>query len=571
MSKAFYSNAVFFPVFTLSFLLANRQSDYFIVGSFVVLAYCWILNSLKRYRQGEAGSLNPLSALLFLWLSWNSLLLFAGWVNSTALFGMMQCSMWIVVYCFVVRQEDEFWGLSKTLLFSLAFISALLALYQHYYLHEMAVGLFAARNSNGVFCALVLMLLCGDLVFYKKGCSGYFKCVLFFILNTALLLSFSRGVLLAYGLGLLFFSVCNWRYLNKQQVYQFLFLSFIALLCFFLSSYQGLAHRLHMLAQEKSRVVIWQGTWDLWRATSWYGIGLFNFKYYYKAFSLPDDNSSLDYAHNDYLQLLVETGIPGVLILSLIGFYLLFLGKRYFRKPKIDPKAHLAITSLFASLLVFLAHSVVDYNFYLLPLNLVLGLILALLIRKLGSDYVPAYRIKKLALCLAPIFLLMISLLAYRLVAFSYYAEQAELAKNKQDYDLAIAANIKALSWLNHPEAHSMQADLYIEKAKEQARYLSLAKQELQAALKQNKYYARAYFQLGLIDLLFYDEEEKAERLFTKALSLDRHDSVLRFFYSQFLIQVNRPQQAKKLLSEGLYYPLAPEIESPYLVLLAKL
>lgn len=571
MSKAFYSNAVFFLVFTLSFLLTTRQSDYFIVGSFVVLAYCWILNSLKWYRAGESGSLNPLGALLFLWLSWNGFLVLAGWVSSTALFGLMQCSMWIVVYCFVVRQEDEFWVFSKKLLFSLAFISALLALYQHYYLHEMALGLFAARNSNGIFCALVLILLCGDLVFPKREGTGYLKGVLFFILNTALLLSFSRGVLLAYGLGLLFFSSGNWRYLNKQRVSQFLCLSFLALLCFLLSSYQDLAHRLHLLGQEKSRLVIWQGTWDLWRAASWYGIGLFNFKYYYKAFSLPDDNSSLDYAHNDYLQLLVETGMPGALILSLIGFYLLFLANQYVRKPKLEPKAHLAITSLFACLLVFLAHSVVDYNFYLLPMNLMLGLILALLIRTLGSDYVRSYRIKRSALCLAPIFLLMISLFAYRLVAFSYYAEQAELAKNKQDYDLAIAANSKALSWLNHPEAHSKQADLYIEKAKEQVRYLSLAKQELQTALQQNKYYARVYFQLGLINLLFYDEEKLAERLFSKALNLDRHDSVLRFFYSQFLTQVNRPQQAKKVLSEGLHYPLAPEIESSYLALWANL
>lgn len=585
MFKEFLHYSVFLLVFTLSFIFANRQSDYLVPAFSYLLCLCLFTIGTNTYKSADEITLNPLTLLALLWLGWLFVPLTAHWVNSTALFGIFHCSPWVLVYCLVLvtpgTRAYEFWIIIKKLLFGLALISALLGLYQHYYLHEMAIGLFASRTTNGIFNALAALMVLAELLLTKNQFSFNLKSTFFVIVNSALLLSFSRGVLLAYSVGLFFFLGCNLKYLNKNYLYKILFLFLFSLILFLVTSHQELAHRFVMLAQEKSRLLIWKGAWNLWGDSSWYGIGLFNFKYYYKAFSLPGDNSSFEYAHNDYLQLLLETGIPGFLILIAIGFYLLLLCIRYLKRPNPDLQVHVVVTTFFTLLLVFLCHSIVDYNFYLLPMNMLLGLIIGMLIRMLGKGYVYSYIIynprKKLPLLIIPVLTLMISFLAYALCAFNYYSDQAEFSKNKHEYELAIAANNKALQWLEHPEIHSKQADLYIEKAKlctdnsERRSYLNLAKQEIYRVFSQNKYYARAYFQLGLINLLFYDNASKANSLFNKAIRLDRHDSVLRFLYGQFLVQLNNPLLAKKLLGEGLDYPLAAEIETQYLALFANL
>ena len=474
ISKIFRHHVAIIIIITLSFLLAKRQSDYFVTSAVYALFLFLIFNTIQHYKNSKQLTFNPLSLLLVVWVSWLFVPLCAHWINPTALFGIMHCSAWVLMYLLVIQMpfnQDIFWRMTKNILFLLALISALIGLYQHYYLHHMAVGLFASRNSNGIFIVLAAVLVLGDLLIKKQPSflsNHVIKATLLFIFNSALFLSLSRGVLLSYLISIIFLLSVNLKYLNKKYLYITLTLFLLSLVLFLINTHQSLNHRIMMLHDEQSRLLIWKGAWNLWLASPWYGIGLFNFKYYYKAFSLPGDNSSLEYAHNDYLQLLLETGIPGALIILLVGLFLCFIGIRYLKNPNPDRATHIAITSLFAILIAFLSHSFVDYNFYLLPMNMLLGVLIAMLILKLGRQYVPRYslpfaKVKTSFLLTTMICSIFISFFCFKLLMFSYYSDKAELAKNRQDYYEAITANNQALKWLEHPEIHSKQADLHIE------------------------------------------------------------------------------------------------------------
>jgi O-antigen ligase len=90
-----------------------------------------------------------------------------------------------------------------------------------------------------------------------------------------------------------------------------------------------------------------------------FGIGLGNFRYVYPMYQSPEFVGYVDLAHNDYLQNMLELGVPGALLFfALIGYlaFECFRGIRRRRKDALYPCAALAATVLVA------VHSSVDFS-----------------------------------------------------------------------------------------------------------------------------------------------------------------------------------------------------------------
>jgi O-antigen ligase len=103
------------------------------------------------------------------------------------------------------------------------------------------------------------------------------------------------------------------------------------------------------------------------------GIGLGNFKNVYPVYNVSRiSDTRFLYAHNDYLQLLIEVGIPGFLAL-VSGFYI-FLGKSFYKvkqmKSHHDPLRFFLAVGALSGLVSIAFHSFFDFNLHM-PANLI--------------------------------------------------------------------------------------------------------------------------------------------------------------------------------------------------------
>jgi O-antigen ligase len=63
------------------------------------------------------------------------------------------------------------------------------------------------------------------------------------------------------------------------------------------------------------RIALWQDAWKMIQAQPWYGTGLGTFQWTYPAYETVDPDTPARYAHNDYLQILAETGPIGLALM----------------------------------------------------------------------------------------------------------------------------------------------------------------------------------------------------------------------------------------------------------------
>jgi len=113
------------------------------------------------------------------------------------------------------------------------------------------------------------------------------------------------------------------------------------------------------------RMQIWRETLRLISAYPWTGAGLGTFEHALYPFRVALSTSAVDYAHNDYLQILSELGIVGLaLTLALAAVIAWRAATAAFQR---GPSAWLGM-GLLASLLALALHSLVDFNLYV-PAN----------------------------------------------------------------------------------------------------------------------------------------------------------------------------------------------------------
>jgi O-antigen ligase len=112
-----------------------------------------------------------------------------------------------------------------------------------------------------------------------------------------------------------------------------------------------------------------------------FGSGVGSFR---EVYALYEDHDRLDpttyvnHAHNDYLELALETGLPGVLLIALFLIWWAKAALRAWRPSNLDPYARAAAIAS-AALLV---HSIVDYPLRTAAMSVCFAMCLALLARR---------------------------------------------------------------------------------------------------------------------------------------------------------------------------------------------
>ena len=198
----------------------------------------------------------------------------------------------------------------------------------------------------------------------------------------ALFLSASRGGIIGFFFELvLLFFLSRSRQIGRKQL---LGVAALALAAGSFTVWLGVSGAIqrfeHLIPAEvapDSRVSMYRDTWHIFVRHPWVGTGLGTLIEVYPRYASFYDGLIVDHAHNDYLELLADTGVVGGLCGLAFIVLLFWRGLVHLRSPG-DRLRHAIHAGSLAACTGLLLHSLVDFNLHI-PANALIFLLLAAL------------------------------------------------------------------------------------------------------------------------------------------------------------------------------------------------
>lgn len=207
------------------------------------------------------------------------------------------------------------------------------------------------------------------------------------------------------------------------------------------------------------------------------GNGLNSFGLLYPRYQLPGTGEARN-AHNNFLQVLVETGAIGLIFF--VAFWVLGLAvarsfvRGYLRGEKGDRLREMIVLSAVMGISCFLIHSFADFDLYIPGIAMTVWLFLGLMVRSAGPEEgrrieltqrsSTAWTLALVVVCGLGVFYSAKTLNASSHLAMAQYlVERTDPPPGYEEYDAAIAEVEKALKWdRSNPNLHLYLGRLYV-------------------------------------------------------------------------------------------------------------
>lgn len=561
---------------------------------FFLSQLCLFAFLISRLASASGRILLPVSGfslLLLLFFCCSALTLF--W---TPVPGYTQAMLWrqgspllIFLALLLLPEEEDYWAGMQTVLVLLALVAAVWAIGQFCLGGQPRAGFLNRNSLAGFLLPLAFWVLGKEVVGWRRILfSGALFCS-----GVALGLIGSRGALLALLIGLL----CLWGGLGRLRIGGGRLFRRIALLCMGLllslivtglDVGRGLGRLGSLgdpLAAGADRIVIWQASWEMLQDAPWYGIGVGIYGLVYPQYRYDGDASAGHFAHNDLLQVAIETGLPGFLLLVAMIFCLVFLIRRGLRQMPLGSAKRLELSGLAAGLMAVAFHSMFTFNFYIYATLLVVAVVLArsyFLLPQAGllrlidlNRFGRKMKYLLVAFCLLPVTVL-------GLHGASQLATERALALLGEDRPtesfryLNIAKNFwptNDFNWYMEGEALRLGLATGVSDVADRQYLFERARTAFAKAAELNPYRAAVPHKLGLLARRATGEESaNVNRLYRQALKIDPRYFPARIDLALSYLRENRPERAKELVEDGLnyYYQNVPGL-IPYLDIAARL
>lgn len=399
------SSLLFICALMPALLFKGPNLEFFAITQIVLVMWLGLI-VLRSYDTGfhiPRSSLTLLLTLFWLWLALSLLWSTAPAVSVVNFWwvGSLVLVFWLYT---LTPDRDAVWRHTAMILLVLGLVAALMAIYQVQIYGEQARSVFETRNTHAAFLNIIvlpasayLLMLAGhkETPRYQTVILGI---VIYFLL-LSIFMAASRGATLSLIIGMALLTLLAWPHVQRKGVILLLLLIGGAFLSTKIMGGSGgmageLAERLPHLMQDAGRRVIWESSWNLLQDSPWYGIGLGLFYLAFPPYRNPADNSGGFFAHNDYLQIWIEAGWPGLFLLLSLLISALWLFVRAMRKRSLNRNTRVELTGLFCGLLAVAGHSFVDFNLYILSIMMAAGLVLgrfhSLLV---GELRIPSWRL----------------------------------------------------------------------------------------------------------------------------------------------------------------------------------
>jgi O-antigen ligase len=137
--------------------------------------------------------------------------------------------------------------------------------------------------------------------------------------------------------------------------------------------------------RDQSRLSIWRDAMGLIERHPLFGTGLGTFPVAYTSVQTAFLGQFVNHAHNDYVELASDLGLPAALVLFASFFFVLARAARTFRNSMRNLDRAIALGCV-GSLVAILLHSLTDFNLYMPANALIFSVVLGLGISTQGRN-----------------------------------------------------------------------------------------------------------------------------------------------------------------------------------------
>ena len=392
------------PVFFL--LLAFAMSPFFAGQEKMVLALIHILVLVVIIKGLVSPSSNqefriPFNSLVLsicLFYIWMGLSINWSPAPSISLYMFVWLSIFpLCFFSYSLKQVDgwsylKFGLLFVTLIFAFIGITQVITLGE---LPPMYLMLFTRNTYAGLLNLIALPTTSWFFVLLGRSQTRWsiILGLALFVFFLAIFQTGSRGGFISLLLGLVFIVVTCREYVNKSSITKLIIIITISFICANILTSNLPVHRLEESKTFVSnpsadmRLLIWKSAWQIVESAAVIGTGIGTYYIVSPPFRHPDDDSSGIFVHNDYLQFWLETGFIGLcmllfIMISISRFFIVLLDHK-----KLKPQDKYEATGLMAGLFTISIHSFVDFNFYIVAILMLMGLMCARIQEILGEYY----------------------------------------------------------------------------------------------------------------------------------------------------------------------------------------
>lgn len=599
---ASWIGAVLFFLAVLSALYYHGfVADFFCITQ--VLLLLWLLSAL--WRGGRQDIPLPRSALAL------SLAAYAGWLALTLIWGTVPnynvvtfwglSSLPLAFWLYTISPEREvLWRRAALPVLLLALALSVQAAYQFAVRGLEPKSVFLDLNSYAAFIALIVLPAAGYFLtsFAARDSKTLMLGGAVFVLVFAVALTAGRGAMLVLVAGMGVVIGVAWRRLPRAAIASLAVLVVAGLAVGNLVAHGKTTARMVTLVDPATagwgRFVIWERAWRIVTESPWLGKGLGTFGLVFPQHQNPVEASAGFMAHNDYLQIWLEAGLPGLVLLLAIYVATLVLFVRVLRSRRFGNARVVEIAGLFCGLLAVAMHSFVNFDLYVLPTSLIAGLMLARFHELATAGFkarvwvFKPVRYLRLSLYRGLVLLVALAGVGYWVSqALANYAFQEAVQLVKEgELDRADAVLSRA-RWLS-PDSEMVlvaRAELYRHviaaapaSATEDKRQLFVSAMEtLDHAEKLNPYRAdirllRARLQWLMKTMVGEDWKQQTVHGYEQAIRLQPRFFTARVELASFWLEQGEPARARAVLEQGMAYEyIGQERILPYYRLTAAL
>ncbi|MCM8818349.1 MAG: O-antigen ligase family protein [Candidatus Omnitrophica bacterium] len=410
---------------------------------------------------------------------------------------------------------QRFWGLEETRRFLIENQQLLLNQYPNIAKY-ISPTFFDRMISNRIFSTFVypniyagfLISIMPFLFFlflkYYKKIWGIFCLSLFFLCLFNLILTESIGGILIFIF--VFHIIFIHIIFGEKKLRKILpYLLSLELILFLLGYKLKILPHIHSFVD---RVQYWKISMKIFPSSPFLGIGQENFKYYFLKFKTPNAMEA-KHAHSLFFETLIENGLIG-LILLFAFFILTILNILKSNKNKI------LNIGIFYSLLAFLLHNLVDFDFSD-PSMAVIFFIFASFVENKRRTF--SVGLTKIFLW---VIIIIVGFSSIKLIKFENSERYRKYSEIEKKLEIRFYYLDKAENWYNKNfEVFSDRADLYLSlwKLTRDKKYLDISILNYKKAIDLNPYLIKGYRKLAYI----YEEignYEMAEKMYLKLLEI---------------------------------------------------
>ena len=319
------------------------------------------------------------------------------------------------------------------------------------------------------------------------------------------------------------------------------------------------------------RTALWDGAFDLVAAYPILGTGYGTFFLHYPAVrTMVDEWSGGFMVHNDFLQILAETGIVGAILLGVILVAAVVVMIKSRRDNILNIRARGVAAILFCGIGAVVAHAIFDFPFYTLPIMLVLPLMMGAWLAQVqsmtitrhtnvcGHRYVDVILVVGLIAGLGVWAQIMLS--ERSLIHAEYLFQRDDVngfsAHVNDAHRLGMGLNDKAYAFAARIPMGILAGDGRRIPMEDRQKLIAQANDLLDAAMRHNPYRASYYMQRAELSVfagdLWPDWMADTQSLLRQALMVDPRFIPARMRLATVLVQSGADDAAYDVLRDGL-------------------